>query len=151
MMRALVDNPPPASAPAAPSSLPPEPLREPDRGVSAARIGTVVGLGVVALTGLGLGIGFGAAAQTRANSIATGEGCVPTIPMSVARQRVNYDVSLERQQEWTVERVESLTTPTARTLLLIVMKDGGLGATHVLGYSRFANRASDRRHPTVRR
>jgi hypothetical protein len=101
LMRALVDSPPFALSSAASSSVPPEPWREPDRGVSPARIGTVVGLGLVALTGLGIGIGFGVAAQDKANAIATGEGCVPTMPTSLACQRVNYDVSLEHQQEWT--------------------------------------------------
>ncbi len=101
MVRAFVDEPPLPPSSTTPPSLPPDSWREPDRGPSAARIGTVVGLGVVALTGVGLGIGFGAAAQSKANAIASGEGCVPTMLTSIPCQHLNYDVSLEHQQEWT--------------------------------------------------
>ena len=98
-MRLLVDAPPPA-APEPSPSLPPSPPPEPDRGASAARIGTTVGLGVAALAGLGVGIGFGAAAQEKASAISGGEGCISSMPTSLACQHLNYDVSVQHDAEW---------------------------------------------------
>jgi hypothetical protein len=100
-MRALVDEPPsPSPSPAPSSFLPPEPSPEADRGPSTAKIVTVAGLGVAAAAGLGIGIGFGAAGQSKSSDIATGEGCISSMPASVPCQHVHFDVSIEHQYAW---------------------------------------------------